>query len=825
MSTLFNDLKYALRQLAKKPGFTAIALITLALGIGANTIMFSVSDTIMLHRAEKIKAPEQLAYCAIKGVKHSDFHYSEYQALREGNSVFSDVMARVDIHDRGTLVRKGSAWDVWMTYVSPNFFSILGTTPAQGRGFLPEEGQPGSAPVAILSHRCWQRLGGDLKLVGEFINLGGVACQVIGIAPKGFTGVTLDGFDVWLPAGNLRTVHKLFRNQPHKEPSYYVVGRLKPEVTMAAAPAQLKTLISRFNQADPERWSGSASIHLRPPGRGRISGDFEQDRQLQVIICFVLMIPAVVVLLIACLNLANMLIVQGASRTREIAVRMALGGGRRRIVRQLLVESALLAMLGGLFSVLFAYTGIRIVNLWLATAPDQIAKIHVDLNGRVLAATLALCVVTILLFGLRPALWLTKRDIVSQIKTSGGSILGSQRRRRSSLSVTGQIALAVVLVLSATLLTRSASEAARPDPRFPLADKLVIQIDPSAAGYDRTQCIQASESVVHYLASLPEVDAVGSSYGVFFGGGGYVGIGEYQPGNEESDLRRTIAQKTAHVSVGPDYFTAMEIPLLMGRRFNELDRQPDAEKVAIIDESLARKLRPDGNALGCLIQWKVFGDSSDPYRIVGIVANLPGVGNRRVHAQMYLPMDANTWSRCLYLHVTEGISPDSLRARIYEAIHRVDPQMPILSVMTLARKRYNHQTVWLTRFGARLALAGGTAALFLAALGIYAIKGYMVASRTPEIGIRMALGATHRNVVGMVLGEGILLTLTGVTIGLAMGLGIARIASRFIYGISPIDPVSIVITVVMLGAASLMASAIPARRAARVDPMEALRYE
>ncbi len=825
MTTLISDVKYAFHMLTKKPGFTAIALLTLAIGIGANTVMFSVSDRMLFHQTEKVKAPEQLAYCGIKGGKDKHFRYSEYQTLRENNTVFSDVMAQIGIHDRGTLVHDGSAWDVWMTYVSPNFFSMLGATPVYGRGFLPAEEQPDSAPVVVLSYHCWQRLGGDPEIVGQFVNLVGVACQIIGVAPKDFTGASLNGYDIWLPTGNLRSVCTLYRNRPNQKASYYVVGRLKPKMTMATAKAQLRTLVPRFNEQDPERWPTHASIFAQRPGRWNISGDFEQDRQLHMIFCLVLMTPAAIILLIACLNLGNMLIVQGASRAREIAVRMALGGGRWRIVRQLLVESALLATLGGLVGIFLAYAGMQLVNTWLTTIPAKDANIQIVLNTRVLAATLGVCGLTILLFGLRPALWLSKRDLVSQMKTSGTSVLGSRRRKRGGLSVTGQVALAVALVLSATLLTRSAAEAARPDRHFPLADKLVVQIDPSAAGYDRARCVEVSDSVVHYLESLPEIQTVGTSYGVFFGGGGHVDVGEYKPENEASGPRGTVAKNAAYVNIGPDYFKAMEVPLLRGRFFNELDRQPDAEKVIIIDESLARKLRPDGNALDCLIQWKFLSDSSDPYRVVGVVAHLPGVNNHIVYPQMYFPQGADDWAKTLYLHVAEGVSAKHLQGQIYDDIHRVDPQMPILSVTTLAQKRYNHQTVWLARFGARLALTAGAAALFLAALGIYAIKGYMVASRTPEIGVRMALGATHNNVVGMVLREGILLTLIGSTIGLAVGLGVAKVAARFLYGISPIDPVSIIVTITLLGTASLLAGLIPARRAAKIDPMMALRYE
>jgi putative ABC transport system permease protein len=826
MRTLWQDVRYAIRRLRQSPGFTAIALLTLAIGIGANTIMFSISDALLFLRPRKVKAPEQLAYCAIQETDDSCFRYSEYLALRDSGLVFSDVLAQTTLHDRATLVRGGSAWRVWTAYVSANFFSVLGAAPVAGRGFLPEEEREGSAPAVILSYHYWRRLGRDPNLVGEFVSVNGTDCQVVGVAPQGFTGVALDGWDLWLPLGSLRTVHGLYRRALDREPSFHVVGRLKSEMTMPVAQAQLQTLVPRFKQEDPKRWGDHASLNLHPPGRGQISGDYEQDERLHVIVGLVLTTASALILAIACLNLANMLIVQGAARHREIAVRLALGGGRWRIIRQLLIEFGLLAVLGGLFGVLLACCGTRILNVWFAVLPDGQTGLQLGLNVRVLAATLGVCLIATLLFGLRPALWLSKRDIAGEMQGAGGRVLGSLRRRRGGLSLAGQIALAVVLVLSGALLTRSALEIARPDPRLPLEDKVVVEIDPESGGYDRVRSIQVCEALADHLASLPEVKAVGTSGGVFFGGGGRSLIGEYLPGAGEDGSGKPRARNAALVGAGRDYFEAMEIPLLRGRLFDRLDSVPNAEKVTIIDETLARKLRPDGNALGCLVQWGVFTKAdSDPYRVVGIVAHVPGIEGREVRGQMFTPIEANKLAACLYLHVAKEASADLARQRISQEIRRFDPRLPVLSVATLAQKRNDDSWVWLARFGARLAVAAGAAALFLAALGIYAIKGYLVASRTSEIGIRMALGATHGSIMSMVLREGLVLTVVGLLVGLLLGLGVAKVSARLLYGISPADPVSIAVTVALLGTASLLAGYLPARRAARIDPMIALRYE
>jgi predicted permease len=815
--------------LRKSPGFTAIALITLAIGIGANTIMFSISDLLLLLQPRKVKSPEQLAYCEIQnGIYRPFFPYFAYLVLRDSHLAFSDLLAQdYGVGSSGTLVHGDSAWQVQTTYVSANYFSVLGVAPVQGRGFLPEEEQPGSTPVVVLSHRLWQRLGSEPKLVGEFLRVNGIFCQVIGVAPEAFTGVTLTGPDLWLPLGSYRTVSLSVRQWPGQDyPLLHVVGRLKLDLTMPLAQAQLQTLAARLRLEDPKQWTSNSSFRLHPLGRLLPEDNSERTRLNMAVLSMVLMAASALVLVIACLNLANMLIVQGAARHREIAVRLALGGGRALIIRQLLIESGLLALLGGVFGVLLAYGGMRILSIWIAAAPEEMRDLRPGLNVRVLAATLGLCLVATLLSGLRPALWLSRRDLASDMKGTSGRVLGVLGRKRGGLSVAAQSVLAVVLVLSAILLTRSALQVARMDPRFPLEDQLIVQIDPLSAGHDRVQSFQMSEALADHLASLLEVQAVGESPRLFYGGGGPMVIGEYLSGAGKSGSGRPAAKGAALADVGRDYFRALDIPLLRGRLFDRLDSAPKAEKVAIIDESLARRLRPDGNALGCFIQWGLLTKAdSDPYRVVGIVAHLPGIGDREVRAQMYRPTEPNQLSSCLYLRVANREPADLLQQRIAQEIHQCDPQMPVLLVATLTQIRQDDSVVWFARFGARLALVAGAAALFLAALGIYAIKGYMVASRTSEIGIRMALGATRRNIMGMVLREGLVLTMVGLMAGLLLGLGVAKVAASMLYGVSPVDPVSIVITVALLGAASLLASYIPARRAAKIDPMVALRHE
>jgi len=825
MSHFYNDLKYALRRLSKSPGFTAIALVTLALSIGANTIMFSISDLLLIQTPRKVKARDQLVVFSIKDDKYARFRYSEYLTLRDSSLAFSDLMAQDDGMKGylATLVHGDLAREVRTKYVSANYFTGLGDNLVRGRGFLPEEERRGSAPVAVLGHHLWQRLGSDPKLIGEYLTINSTRCQVVGVAVKGFGGVTFDSPELWLPLGSYRTVVKSdpALSDRHKALWLDVVGRLKPEVTLSVAQAQLNALIPQFKREYPERWREWSSINLRAPGRIWVYGDFEAQLQEWTVASGVLMAVSAIILAIACLNLANMLIVQGASRQREIAIRLALGGSRWCIIRQLLIESLLLALLGGALGVLLAFCGMRSVDTWVIPQFCRTTTFRSGLSLRVLGGTVGLCLITTLLFGLKPALRLSKRDIVGEMKASGGRVLGSLQRKRGAVSVTGQIALAVTLMLIAILLTRSALQIAKPEARVSLKNKLIVHIDPLSAGYDPVRTRHVGAALADHLLSLPGVKALGTSSKVFYGGSGPIVIGEYL-----SESTRPLARKAAIAWAGRDYFTAMEIPLLQGRLFNQLDCAPDAPEVAIIDESLARKLRPDGNALGCFVQCGVFTTAEDgPHRVVGIVAHVPNLEDGEVHAQVYVPHKWDKLPPMLYLHVANTGLVDGLRQRMIEEVHTVDARISVKWVKTLAQIHDSHYSVKMARGSARLGLTAGATALFLAALGIYAIKGHMVAARTSEIGMRMALGATHRNIVGMVLREGLVLMMVGLIVGLTGGLMAAKALANLFFGVSPIDPISIVATVILIGAVSLLACWIPARRAARIDPMEALRYE
>jgi predicted permease len=844
MGALWQDVRYGMRMLRKSPGFTAIALITLAIGIGANTIMFSMVNVLLL-RPVMVNDSDRLVGC---GVRNGWWSYSAFAAFREDNPAFIDLMAQSGSFNSVTLVQGDVVRRVNPLFVSANYFSMLGIGLTRGRAFLPEEERAGGEPVVILSHRMWQRQGADPNVVGTQVAVNGTFFRIVGIAPEGFTGTAVAGPDLWLPLGVYGLTGHEGKDRPTAGPDegwdypmLSLVGRLRPGSDMVAAQAQLGPLIPHLKETYPRQWKPDSTFHLYRLAR-LVAGEEDERAGLSVASAFLMSVSAVV-LLIACLNLANMTIVQGAGRSREIAIRMAVGGGRLRIMRQLFVESVLLSALGGIFGLVVAFCGVRMLNAWIAVPQmemDIIGSLRMELDWRVLAATIGFCFMAATISGMKPALKLSRRDANADLKQSGHGVLRptGRVRRPAGLSVVFQIALSVVLVMGAALFTRSALKTAPADSGFSLDDKVVVKPDSFAAGYDLARTQQVYESIADHLRSMPGVQAVSmsTSFPLVEGGGGDA-VCEYDPGAPEDDrdeaqvLRARISHPSqdtaAKYAVGLDYFDAMGMPLLQGRAFQRLDCVPDAEKVAIIDERLARRLRPDGNALGCLIQY-ARRYSPTAYRVVGIVPSLRIVtDDDYIPTQMYVPLGADSRPAFIHLRAAGGSrkAVTSLVQQIPVEIRKIEPQLPILSVESLAQCHANNPFVWLWGFGARLAVLFGSMALFLASLGIYAVKGHMVAARTPEIGIRKALGATHWGIMGMVFREGLTLTLTGLFIGLLLALAAGRLIGSLLYGVRPADPISIVAAVVLLGVASLLATYIPARWAARIDPMVALRCE
>jgi predicted permease len=843
METLWQDVRYGFRMLRKKPGFTTIALVTLAIGIGANTIMFSVVNTLLL-RPLHVKDPDRLVRCEFD--KLNIVPYAGYVDLRDNNPVFSDLIAHSYYGGvPAALVRDGSVMHVAPLFVSANYFTALGVAPLYGRTFLPEEEVGGAEPVVVLSYRTWQRLGAEPEIVGQYVRVNGALCRIIGVAPKTFTGTAVVSPGVWLPLGTGGLVRNYFKEKPEKpnERWYYppsvLVGRLKPGLSISEAQARMQSMLPHLKQMYPRQFKETAMFRLRPLPRLN-AGAVDNDRPTLDRINLGLMGISGVVLLIACLNLANMIVVQGEGRQREIAIRAAIGGGRLRIVRQLLIESLLLAVFGGILAVGVALWGIRVLKLWAAMGqlPMQLGEAiasGIALDIRVLAATLGFCVIATVLFGLKPALRLSGRDLCGDLKESGRGVLQATRTRRffvpRGLSVLCQMALSVALVMTATLLVRTALRAARAEPGFGLDGKVIVSVEPFAEGYSIAQARQACETLAEQLKDDPEIQAVGLSRKSPVDLGWWPWscerVVEYAPGGADEASGSLLTKALHQYEVNGDYFKAMGIRLLQGRPFGPLDSVPDAEPVVIIDELLARKLRPDGRALGCLIQYGTDSLSS-PRRVVGIVPNLRSAwGNGEDQPHVFEPIKAGHVPISIHLRArsTAPGAEAALVRSIGARIQKIDPRLPVVSVASLADRHRNHPTVLFARVVARLAVMFGAMALFLAGMGLYAVKSHMVASRTPEIGIRMALGATRRDILTLVLRQGAISTFVGLSVGMLLAIVMTRVIRSALPGISTIDLVSIVVTVAMLTATSLLATYIPARRALRIDPKTALQYE
>jgi predicted permease len=864
-----RDLRFALRTLAKSPGFTAVAVITLALGIGANTAIFSiVREVVFSPRPYPDEA--QVVQFYTKDKKHPGnfrlFSYPTYAEIREQSAVgavFSGVLA----HNL-TMVGVGEGEGSRRTFaaiVSSNYFSTLEVPLVQGRGFLPEEEKPGSAaPVVIASHLYWKKTGFDPQLVGKAIRVNERPFTVVGIAPEHFTGTgMIFGPELYFPLGDYDLLTNDFQAEAkdslERRDAYdlYVVGRLKPGVTAAAAGAVLQTVAANLERALPVEQKDQTLI-IRPLPRTRTSTSPADERDLTVL-GIMLFALAAIVLLIACLNLANVLLARGLARRKEISIRLALGGGRVRIIRQLLTEGLVLSLAGGAGGFLIGLLSSNLLAASLGALMPVAIVLHGGAGPAVFVATLGFCALATLFFALGPGLKLTRADVLTDLKEQAGEDSAPRHHRwfpRNPL-VVAQIALSLGLLTAAGLFIRGALKAGSVETGFKADPTILIEADASLGGYNQTRSLQLYSAACDRLAALPGVQTASIASIVPFG---LVTINRPvqragarpAPDSHPATAADGLAFNVRWNSVGADYFTTMGLPLLRGRAFTKIEAEvADAPPVAIIDEVLAKKLWPEGDALGQRIQWAesgtptavgggsgTMGVSNDIARrahdpqsveIVGIVpATRWELFQSGVGGQIFVPFAQGIESN-VFFHVRTAPSAAGTDAAFLDLIRRevrsAAPGVPLFTVKTFRQHFDANPQLWIVRAGAAMVSIFGGLALVLALVGVYGVMAYAVVRRRREIGIRMALGAKPGEVLRMILRQGLIMTLGGAALGFLLALGIGRAFSGMLYQVSPVDPVAFTLAPAMLVATALFACWLPARRAAKVDPMLALRNE
>jgi putative ABC transport system permease protein len=837
IETLMQDLRYGARMLMKQPGFTAIAVLTLTLGIGANAAIFSIINAVVF-RPRPVAQPEQLVelYSSDARDPYQYSAYQDYLIFRDQGEVFSGLAAYSLRQFK--LGGADEMEQVTGEAVSGNYFDLLGVKTFSGRTFLPEEDQtPGARPVVVIGHELWRRrFGADPALIGKTITLNNQALTVIGVAPPQYTGMIRGiATELWIP------VMMIPQLEPQSGMSLltsrgnswlFIVGRLKPDATLEQARARFDMIARRLRDAYPESWrqkraeSGETrekSVTILPESETRIPP--EGHAAAYAFIAIVVTIISLV-MLIACLNLANLLLARATARGKEIAVRLAVGAARWRIVRQLLTESVLLAAVAGATGVLLARW---LMNALAASVPAMPAGIRLAidlrLDWRVLLYTLAVSFLVGVLFGLAPALQASRPDVIAALKDGAEGYAGARRQSqlRNGLIVT-QVALSVVLLAGAGLVLRSVRNLHPISLGFDSLNLVVAPIELEEHQYDRARSQGFYRRLAERARALPGVRAVTFVDHVFYGlarSRNSVGIEGYQPGpGEDMELDRNI--------IGPGYLTAMNIPITQGRDFDERDRD-GAPCVAVVNEALARRYFAGGKALGKHLTKFGWKQPNQFCEIVGVVRDNKFHSLRKEPLPWYAfaLLQSHRTGTMMLVH-SEG-APENLVPGVRRTIQSLDQTIVTTDVQTL-NDTFAPLLYFYRLFGL-LVGACGLLAILLAVIGIYGIVAYAVSRRTREIGIRMALGADKRKILRLVMRQGMILVGYGLSAGLLLALALTRVLNSSIFpvpilnGVSATDPLTYIAIAQMLIVVALLACWIPARRATKVDPMVALRCE
>jgi len=816
MDSLIKDIRYAIRGLVKRPGFVAIAVITLALGIGANTAIFSLVNTVLL-RSLPVDRPGEIVSVAVRGKNDSmsAFSYPNYKDFRDRNEVLSGLLVYRFVPL--SLSRGGLNERIWGYEVSGNYFDVLNVKAIQGRTFLPEEDKTKlSHPVIVVSYDCWQRrFGGDASLVGRDVLINNHQFNVIGIAPEGFKGTEfVYSPELWLPASMMEWAEPgATWIDDRNAKNFFGVGRLKSGVSASQADASLNLLGQQLGKEYPQTNEGQ-SIKVGPPGF--ILPDL---RGALVSFTWVMMAAVALVLLVTCTNLAGLMLARATDRRKEIAIRLAMGANRLRLVRQLLTESILLSFAGGVAGLLLA---VWIIKVLLALKPpiDFPLALDVSVDWRVLIFSLTVSVAAGAIFGLAPALQATRPSLLRALKDTAAQG-GAVKTRLRSVLVVAQISISLVVLIAAGLVVRTLQQLQTMNPGFDTHNALTMSFDLGLQGYDEARGQQFYRGLSERLQSLPGVESAAiTSYiplSLNFNSRNTFVEGKPSERGENVPLAMTA-------SVGPGYFKTMGTPILQGREFVPQDVEK-SEAVAVVNETFVRRLLPElqssAEAVGKRFSFQ--GPGGPFMRIVG-VANAGKYFNIAEDPRSFVwtPMTQDYNSSGILVVRTKG-SPEGLFGSVRGQVQSLDPNLPLFDVKTFTE--HMKLALFPAKVAATVLGVFGFVALMLAAIGVYGITSYAVAQRTHEIGVRLALGAQLGDVMRLVLGQGLKLTIIGAVLGLVGAYLATRAITSVLYGVSASDPWTFGFVSLLLIGVALIASYVPARRATKVEPLIALRNE
>jgi len=821
VGTLIQDIRYGIRMLLKNPAMTLVATLTLALGIGANTTIFSAVNGLML-RPLPVANADRLVVLAAQpqaGNIVTQFSYPDFQDIRSQADGFSDVIGYV--LNLAGMEADGKVEPVLYSYVSGNYFTTLGLKPAAGRLIYGAETEKnGTEPVAVLGYSYWKkRFNGDPAIIGRQVKMNAHSVTVVGVAPEGFHGTySLVDMQAYLPMGM-----RMLWNQKSDPNGYWtkrdsadikVLGVLKPGISRQQAQVSANVVAQRLNQEFPETHKG-VTYHLYMERLARPDPDPTNGL---VIVGVLFMVLAGLVLLLACSNVANIVLVRATSREREMAVRTALGAARTRIVRQLLTESSLLALMGGVLGVIVGVWTTRLISSVRLEVADIPIRFDFGFDWRVFSFALAIALVTGLVVGLAPA-WRAARADFNQVLHEGSrGILGSGKSRLRSALVVAQVAVSLMLLVVAGLFVRSAQNAEHGYLGFDPHNVLNLTMETRTIGFDVPRSQQFFHEMEERARTLPGVQSVSVASSIPMGYSNDSAL-VYPEGQSLSD--KDAPPMALYNAIDPAYFATMRIPLLRGRQLTEQDNEK-APKVAVINEAMAKKLWPNQDPLG-----KRFRIQKDPALVEVVGVTKQGKYNDPVDDTVlfyYQPLAQNP-STFVTLQLRTAGAPELLIPEVEQQIHSLAPGLPLTDVQTMEQSLGGVNGFFLYRMASRFTVTLGLLGLLLALVGVYSVISYAAAQKTHEIGVRMALGAGRGDILKMVLRQGLVLVGAGLLAGLVLTFLAGRGIGSLLVGVSPSDPVTLVAVALLLAAVGLVASFIPARRAMKIEPLRALKYE